>query len=182
MGNPGKIYPLMEGGIYHLVDARKPLRALQYLFGNSGTLYLWRQKIIGPHSTPATVAIIGDNLVVDDVLKLLLQEAGYNTLLLAEPATDKLEQLLVDVQLLILTPPRDVTRRKAFLSTAISRQTMTKIPVLELLTVPADGEQTTSPGYSVGWPCRIEELARQIEAALLAGPPENGRNSSQVGS
>ncbi len=132
------------------------------------------------HPTSITLAVLGDNTVVAEILELLLQEAGYNTLLLSKPAVDNLDQLLVDAQLLILTPPRDVARRKAFLSPAMSGQAMAKIPVLELLTVPEDGTQTRL-GDSIGWPCRIERLTQKIEETLLlAGSPPNGTSNTIV--
>lgn len=57
----------------------------------------------------------------------------------------------MDVQLLILAPPRSVARRKAFLKSARSTQVVAKISVLELLTDPIE-EAEVKLGYTAGWP------------------------------
>lgn len=106
---------------------------------------------------------------MSEMLGLLLQDARYNIVFLDESAGGKLGELLANVQLLILAPPRDLERRKAFLGIEANRQAMGKIPVLELLRVPQNGARS-GLGRSVNWPCRIGNLEREIEAALLAGP------------
>jgi hypothetical protein len=50
---------------------------------------------------------------------------------------------------------------------------MRKIPVIELIKA-TEEEAEGLLGYPVLWPCRLEELIRQIEEALLAGPVSGG--------
>jgi hypothetical protein len=132
---------------------------------------------------PTNLAILGADSVASDTLGLLLQEAGYDTRVLVEPKAhpvidefgDELGELLVDVHLVILAPPQNLTYRRAFLEDERNAQALAKIPVLELITDPARSQRAGAalPRYPVGWPCRIEDLERQIEAALLSGPLSN---------
>jgi hypothetical protein len=132
-----------------------------------------------PAFAPTTVAILGADSVASDTLRLLLQEAGYDTRILIEskvhPIIDDLGELLVDVHILILAPPQNLAYRKTFLEDERSVQAIARIPVLELVTDSTSSQNAgdTLPSYPVGWPCRIQDLERQIEAALLAGSLSN---------
>jgi hypothetical protein len=126
--------------------------------------------------TRPVVGLLDGSPVVAETLELLLREAGYRIVHLDELFIEKLSEQLADVQLLILVPTRNPARRKALLGTETIRQAMAKILVLELLIVTEEEDDearsttTNRLGRPIGWPCRIETLEREIEAALLAGP------------
>ena len=90
--------------------------------------------------------------------------------------TSSLEELeaLGDVRLLILTPKEQLSPRclEAILAALEDEKVAVETPVLELV-LPRE-EAYVFPGCEdrfvrkVPWPCRIEELERLIEAALLA--------------
>ena len=117
------------------------------------------------------VAILDGNPMVARVLDLLLQGCGYETRLLEEAEPDRLEDLPLDgVDLLLLTPDFSTERTKFFLSGIRSIPEMADLPVLIMLSSVSDVLPT--PGAkTVPWPCRTEELVREIEAALAATGP-----------
>lgn len=111
----------------------------------------------------ATVVVIGGDAVVGQALELLLKDANGSVKfvpesLLAEPGS------FSDVALLLLAPGLSDERQEAVLAAVKGRE----VPVLELLanTRPSRvGERH----FVLQWPCRPEDLRRQIEVALLAG-------------
>ncbi len=114
---------------------------------------------------PDTVAILARDAVAGHALELLLQGAGYDTRLLVEPVADESGELLDGSRLLLLAPTLSPKYRKAFLNSMRSVPATAEISVLELVTA-LDPSQHGQGGY-VLWPCRIEVLQREIEAALL---------------
>ncbi len=89
---------------------------------------------------------------------------------MAEPLeeVDGLGELLIDIDLLILAPPLNGAYRKVLLGNTANTAAVAKIPVIKLIKA-IDEEDETILGYPVVWPCRIKELVRRIEEALLAG-------------
>jgi hypothetical protein len=79
------------------------------------------------------------------------------------------------VKLLLLTPtlnPRSEDR-KAFLASLSDVRQITKIPVLELVSLSGEtreGETRDELWYSLPWPCRTEQLEQGIEAVLAPLP------------
>jgi hypothetical protein len=108
----------------------------------------------------------GGNSVVGRALAVLLQGAGYDTRLIAEPTTGKPEELLQDVQLLLVAPTPATRSRERFLDEAGSVPGVAAIPVLTLSSVAR--RILTDQGRFVPWPCRPEDLKTEIEGALLA--------------
>lgn len=118
------------------------------------------------------VAILSGESVAGQALGLLLQSVGYQTRLLTEPDLDEVGGLLDGVQLLILAPTVSERYREDFLRSIEYVSVMAGKPVLELVT-----SSSSLPPLTRGrvlWPCRIEELQREIETALLVGSESSG--------
>ena len=112
--------------------------------------------------TRTTVAILSDNPLVGRALESLLESAGYEVRLLEEPETYRVEDLLEDVDVLLLGRDLSDGRRNDFLSALASTLETAAIPVLSF----SPGPKGTSAEEDrlVPWPCKIEDLAREIEA------------------
>ena len=118
------------------------------------------------------MAILARDAIAGHALELLLQSAGYNTRLLVEPVADEPGELLDGVRLLLLAPRLSAKYREAFLEGMRGLPAAVKTPVLELVTA-LDAPQN-GRGGCVLWPCRMEELQQEIEAALLRGSDPMG--------
>ena len=110
------------------------------------------------------VAIVGGDPVIGEALEVLLQAAGYRARFLSEPVADKLGELLVGSQLLVVAPTLNAECWKTLLDVVLSPAV--KVPVLELL--PADGERHFRGEHVLLWPCSTEELRRAVDTALLS--------------
>jgi len=114
---------------------------------------------------PTTIAILGGNSVAGRALEALLQGVGYDTRLIEDPPESPPEQLLDGVRLLLLAPTLSTESREALLAKMGATLDAANIPVLTLSTtireVLGDGP------VIIPWPCRLEELTKKIEAALL---------------
>jgi hypothetical protein len=125
--------------------------------------------------TRATVAILSGNPLVDRVLELLLEDAGYEVRLLGEPEAFRVEDLLDGVDVLLIGRGLGDDRREYFLRAMASTLETATTPVLALSPGP-EGTFATEDRL-VPWPCRIEDLAREIDAAKHAaegGEPIDG--------
>jgi hypothetical protein len=103
-------------------------------------------------------------------LVLLLGSSGYEARFLPSSSLNE-PGVLEDVRLLVLTPtPKLSTKqREASLASLSDVLETAKIPVLELTTLSEDtqeGGPRDEAWYPVLWPCAIEKLEQQIEAAL----------------
>ena len=121
------------------------------------------------YSGPIALAIWGDP-VVGQALVLLLRSSGYEARFLPSSSLNE-PGVLEDVRLLVLTPtPKLSTKqREASLASLSDVLETAKIPVLELTTLsedPREGGARDESWYPVLWPCAIEKLEQQIEAAL----------------
>lgn len=114
-------------------------------------------------ATPATIAILGGDSVVLRALEALLQGSGYEIRLIAEPFADAPGEPLAGVQLLLLAPGTSDESRQRLLDGAAD------VPVLTLR--PPPGNAPGGRERHVPWPCPVEELSGEIEAALLAASP-----------
>jgi DNA-binding response OmpR family regulator len=117
------------------------------------------------------VAILSGNPTVGRALELLLERAGYEVRLLKESVALGVEDLLEGVEVLLLGSGLSNGRRENFLSALANTLETAAIPVLSL----SPGPEGTSAGADrvVPWPCRIEDLAREIESVLqVAGGGE----------
>jgi len=120
---------------------------------------------------PTTIAILGGNSVAGRALEALLQGVGYDTRLIEDPPESTPEQLLEGVRLLLLAPTLSAESRETLLAEMGSTLEATNIPVLTLSTTIK--EALGDGPVSIPWPCRLEELTRKIEAALLGVPEVN---------
>ncbi len=131
-----------------------------------------RPKEPTPRSPGNTVvAILDGSPMVARVLELLLRGAGYGTRLLEEAEADRPDGLpLGGVDLLLLAPGPSSEQRGALLGAVRSAPETAHLPVLILLSTTSEGAPTKEAGI-VAWPCRTEELVREIEAALAHVAP-----------
>ena len=116
--------------------------------------------------TRTTVAILGGNPLVGRALELLLGSAGYMVRLLEEPEAFEDPDLLAGVDVLLRGRGVSDERREEFLGAMASTLETATIPVLALSPGP-DGTLAAEDRL-VPWPGRVEDLAREIDAVLLA--------------
>ena len=128
--------------------------------------FLYRQGALV--TVPTTIAILGGNSVAGRALEALLQGVGYDTHLIEDPPESAPEQLLEGARLLLLAPTLSAESREALLADMGSTLEAASIPVLTLSTTLKDA-LTEGPLF-IAWPCRLEDLIKKIEAALLRVP------------
>src|SRR5918993_5005473 len=121
-----------------------------------------------PVTVPTTIAILGGNSVAGRALEALLQGVGYDTRLVEDPPEKPAEQLLEGVRLLLLAPTLSAETRESLLAEMGSSLDAANIPVLTLSTSLKEA-LAGGPAF-IPWPCRLEDLTRKIEAALLRVP------------
>ncbi len=114
----------------------------------------------------ATVAVLGGNSIVGRALELLLRGAGYDVRLLGQPGDGELGELLEGVHLLLLAPMLDAATSKKIMGEIRNVAALAALPVLALVTAPAEHPHEGGGARHVPWPCRTPDLAREIEAAL----------------
>ena len=119
-------------------------------------------------TVPTTIAILGGNSVAGRALEALLQGVGYDTRLIEDPPEGPPEELLDGVRLLLLAPTLSTEPREAFLAEMGGTLAAANIPVLTLSTTIK--EALGDGPVIIPWPCRLEDLTRKIEAALLPVP------------
>ena len=118
------------------------------------------------------VAILDGNPMIARVLELLLRGCGYDTRLLEEVEPDRPEDLLLGgVDLLVIAPGPSTERIEAFLATIRSVPETARLPVILMLFEAPYGALAAEASV-LAWPCRTEELVREIEAALAPGDPD----------
>lgn len=117
------------------------------------------------HTPTAVVAIVCGNAIVGRALELLLRSTRFSVRLLNGSYLDK-PGCLDGVQLLLLAPGLDPERREALLKLIDNGPSAARIPVLEL--VDSARAAQVGDGNFISWPCRAEELKREIKTALLA--------------
>jgi hypothetical protein len=134
--------------------------------------YQNRNRSLSRHQSLAqidTLAIWGDP-VIGRALVLLLRGSGYKARFL--PASSLNEPgALKGVRLLLVapTPQLRTEHRDAFLGSLKDTLEGGQRPVLELVTRSEDsraGAARDDSWHTVPWPCKLEELEQQIEAAL----------------
>ena len=101
-------------------------------------------------------------------LEALLQGVGYDTRLIEDPPESPPEQLLDRVRLLLLAPTLSTESREALLAAMGGTLAAANIPVLTLSTTIK--EALGDGPVIIPWPCRLEDLTRKIEGALLPVP------------
>ena len=132
--------------------------------------------------TPASVvAVVSGNMIVGRALELLLRSAQYSVRLLVGPSFDK-PGMLDGVQLLLLAPGLDAVRRETLLGTIDSVSSSVRVPVLELVDATRAAQAGDEENF-VSWPCRAEDLKREIQATLFADSEDiqNGHEAGRDG-
>jgi hypothetical protein len=124
------------------------------------------QKYSGAPDEVPTVAVFGGNSIVGRALELLLRGAGYEVRLLGQPEEGELGRLLEGTNLLILAPMLDSETRKEITNEIVANVSLAALPVLALVTSPAEHPHEGGRTQHVPWPCRTAELTQQIEAAI----------------
>jgi hypothetical protein len=119
-------------------------------------------------TAPTTIAILGGNSVAGRALEALLQGVGYDTRLIEDPLERSPEQLLEGVRLLLLAPTLSAESKETLLAEMGSTLDAANIPVLTLST--SLKEALVEGPTFIPWPCRLEDLTKRIEAALLPVP------------
>jgi DNA-binding response OmpR family regulator len=122
-----------------------------------------------------TVAILSGDPLIGRALELLLRGAGYEVRLLEEPDATRMEDLLQGVDVLLLDRGLSNGRREDFLDALASTLETATIPVLSL--APRSEGASAGEDRVVPWPSKIEDLAREIEAArreVRSGEPVEG--------
>ena len=121
------------------------------------------------YQEPPTIAILGGSPVAESALSLLLESEGYNIRIIEGHTTEEIEKSLEGVDVLLLYNGLSNGTRQSFLRSLRSSPKTALMPILRLSPafkeelLPAEDEY-----ISVAWPTRMEDLARQIEAALRA--------------
>ena len=129
-------------------------------------------------TVPTTIAILGGNSVAGRALEVLLQVVGYDTRLIEDPPERSPEQLLEGVRVLLLAPTLSAESRETLLADLGSTLDAANIPVLTLSTSLKEAH-AEAPAF-IPWPCRLEDLTKKIEAALLR-VPEVGNAQAPAG-
>ena len=98
-------------------------------------------------------------------LEALLQGVGYDTRLIEDPPERSPEEILEGVRLLLLAPTLSAESRETLLAEMDDPLEAANIPVLTLSTTLK--EALGDGPVFIPWPCRLEDLTKRIEAALL---------------
>jgi hypothetical protein len=103
--------------------------------------------------------------VAGRALEALLQGVGYDTRLIEDPPASEPEDLLRGVRLLLVSPTLSDESREFLLADMKSTLDAATVPVLTLST----GLKRALGDHSsfIPWPCRLEDLTKKIDAALL---------------
>jgi hypothetical protein len=115
---------------------------------------------------PTVVVVVGGDAIVGQALELLLWSADRSVRFLNHRCLNE-QELPKETGLLLLAPGVEDGCRESLLAAIGSRPPAERIPVLEL--VLNDQEVRDGVERLVPWPCRVGELARRVEAALLGG-------------
>src|SRR4028119_793785 len=98
------------------------------LKGSEGSISM-RKKI----SPQITVAIVGKDPIIGQVLGSLLQAAGYGTRFVTYPVTDDPHNMFADAHVVLLMPELSKISREGCLISKVSTAAATNIPILELI-------------------------------------------------
>ena len=150
--------------MWHICSA--PFLAHNLVERRNRERYLYDQGALV--TVPTTIAILGGNSVAGRALEALLQGVGYETRLIEDPPERPPDDVLDGVRLLLLAPTLSPESRESLLADMGSTLESANIPVLTLSTTLK--EAITDGPVFIPWPCRLEDLTKKIEAALLRMP------------
>ena len=129
-----------------------------------------------PHprsSATITVAILGPNTLVEDILARLLRVEGYVARHLEAYPMGLMHELLDGVDVLLVAPGLKDGAREAFLCAVRSTPRMAAIPIL-LLSPVLKQALLDELSASVSWRSLFEGLVHEIEAALTRAAASAG--------
>lgn len=127
---------------------------------------LVRTVRVAAWAVPAVVVVVGGDTVVGNALQLLLRGSGYDARFEVAPSLDT-KRAFRGAGLILLAPGLDEWGRRAVLSSVDASRDHGALPILELVSVTA-----RRPGEDhalLPWPCRTEDLEREIDAVLRGG-------------
>ena len=122
--------------------------------------------VLEPMHGPPTVAILGGNPVVGRALEYLLESSDYGTRFFSE-YLDESAELPGGVRVALVMPALSPDRNDALVTRLRGASGTMFLPIIELVTSP-NGHHGAHR-IQVSWPCSVEELRRNIEAALVEG-------------
>lgn len=122
--------------------------------------------MLEPMHGPPTVAILGGNPVVGRALEFLLESTDYGVRFFSEQLGESAE-LPGEVRVAIVMPALRPDRSDALITRLRSASGARVVPIIELITPP--NRRHNGHRIPVSWPCSVEELKRNIEAALVEG-------------
>jgi hypothetical protein len=127
---------------------------------------LMRADRVTASAPPApTVVVLGGDAIVGHALELLLRGSGYDATY-EDVQIFGTRRSLAKVGLVLLAPGLDEWDRDAVSASIEAVCRCGSLPVLEL-TSPVTTFHPRKKHALVSWPCRTEDLEREIEAALL---------------
>jgi len=136
-------------------------------------ILVWKGSVAAEAVFPAaTIIVVGGDAVVGHALELLLRGSGYDARSEALSTFDASGAPL-DAELILLAPGLDERGRSTVLNSVDADHWGDNLPVVEL--VPAT---TAWPGEGhalLPWPCRTQDLEREVEGALRRAREHVGR-------
>lgn len=111
----------------------------------------------------ATIIVVGGDAVVGRALELLLRGSGFDAR--SEPLTTfDVNGAPLDAELILLAPGLGELDRSTVLTSVDADHRGNNLPVVEL--VPATKAWPREGHAFLSWPCRTQDLEREVEAAL----------------
>ena len=111
----------------------------------------------------ATIIVVGGDAVVGHALELLLRGSGYDARSEASSTFDA-KGAPLDAELILLAPGLDELDRSTVLTSVDADHRGDDLPVVEL--VPATKARPREGHAFLPWPCRTQDLEREVEVAL----------------
>lgn len=137
-------------------------------------MLVWKSSVTAKAIPAAAIIIVvGGDAVVGHALELLLRGSGYNARFEALP-TFAADGTPLDAGLILLAPGLDERGREAVLTSVDVARRGGDLSVIEL--VPAMSSWPGEGHALLPWPCRTEDLEREVETALhgTGGPRRVG--------
>ena len=120
----------------------------------------------------ATIIVVGGDAIVGHALELLLRGSGYDARSEALSTFDA-KGAPLDAELILLAPGLDELGRGTVLTSVDADQRGGNLPVVEL--VPATTAWPREGHAFLPWPCRTQDLEREVEVALHRTRGHGGR-------
>ncbi len=111
----------------------------------------------------ATIVVVGGDAVVGHALELLLRGSGYDARVEALSTFDA-EGAPADAGLILLAPGLGEQGRGTVLASVDAARRGAGLPLVEL--VPATTSRSGEGHVRLAWPCRTEDLEREVAVAL----------------